>query len=699
MNFRAQTELISAVLALSIVVAVLLRERKRRLHWLFAGFAGTVSLWFAAQFLRDLFPSMALWSHLAAVAVVLLPQAGVRSLRAFLGESSSHPKPLYTWATVLGVAMMGVALSPFHRLMIARTMLSAYVVGLFVAVAASFVGIARAERSRVERARALYLAGVGAATTVVFLTDLLPFAGLDVGPVGSTLVLVVLFMLSQAMEKSRLVDLYELTAQLLVLTALAFVIAGVYYVLVDWARGQAPYVLNAIVASLVILIPLDGLRRKTEEQVARFFFRERFDLESTIATLRAQLQYVLELDDLRRVLIDGLAKSRRITNAALYFADPERRGLDRFATLGPVVDERIDLATARPLLDRLLRDGTAVTEQLERDATDARERGEIREAVEHTEAAALMRRMQASVAIVIGVNAGSIEGILFLGDARIAEPFSAEEVQILREIAAQISLVLENSQGHQRITERDRLAAMGEMAAGLAHEIRNPLGSIKAAVQLLQPDAKAGTTEQEYLGIIAEEVERLDRVVRSFLDYAKPGRGEAELIDVRESVSKTLRFMKADLPAEITVDLQLDERVPLVRVDPAHLRQVVLNMVRNAVEAMDGKGKIAVIVQRKGGAQEFAEIVLRDNGPGIDKSLIPKLFTPFVTTKAHGTGLGLAISQRLIAGAGGRIELRTQVGRGTTFVIALPGEAPPSDKPSRPSIAPAKPAATSTTPT
>lgn len=678
MNFRAQTELISAVLALSIVVAVLLRERKRRLHWLFAGFAGTVSLWFAAQFLRDLFPQVALWSHLAAISVVLLPQAGVRSLRAFLGESSSHPKPLYTTATVLGVAMMGLALSPFHRFTLARSALSAYVVGLFVAVAWSFIDIARREKSRVERARALYLAGVGAATTVVFLTDLLPFAGLDVGPVGSTLVLVVLFMLSQAMEKSRLIDLYELTAQLFVLTALAFVIAGVYYLLVDWARGRAPYVLNAIVASLVILIPLDGLRRKTEEQVARFFFRERFDLETTISDLRTQLQHVLELDDLRGVLIDGLAKSRRITNAALYFTDPERRGLDRFAVLGPAQDERIEMATARPLIDRLQRDGTVVAEQLERDATDARERGEIREAVEHTEAASLVRRMKASVAIVIGVGPNSLEGILFLGDERIAEPFSAEEVQILREIAAQISLVLENSQGHQRITERDRLAAMGEMAAGLAHEIRNPLGSIKAAVQLLQPNAKEGI-EQEYLGIIAEEVERLNRVVRSFLDYARPGHGEAEVIDVRESVGKTIKFIKQDLPPEITVELQCDEQVPMVRIDPAHLRQVVLNMVRNAVEAMDGKGRIAVVVQRKMGANSMAEIVLRDSGPGIAKSLVPKLFTPFVTTKAHGTGLGLAISQRLIASAGGRIELRTQSGRGTTFVIALPGAEMPEN--------------------
>jgi two-component system sensor histidine kinase HydH len=673
MNFRAQTELISAVLALSIVAGVLLRERKRRLHWLFAGFGGVVGLWFAAQFLRNRFPHIGLWSYLAAVSLVLLPQVGVRSLRAFLGETAARPSRGYGLSSGLGLAMLVLALSPVHDHAAARAALSIYVVGLFVALVWTFLQASRAATSRVERARAGYLAGITATTAVVFTTDLLPFAGVDVGPVGTTLVLIVLFMLSQVMERSRLVDLYELTSRLVVLTALAFVLAGVYYLLVDWARGQAPYVLNAIVASLVILIPLDPLRAKTEAQVARFFFRERFDLETAIDALRGRLAHVLELDELGRELMDGLEASRRVTHASLYFTDPERKALDRFAHFGASPVDRIELGPSRPLFDRVVRDGAVVAEQLEREAGDARERGEIREGVELHEIAGAVRRQRASVVIPVIDGQGSLAGALFLGDDRISEPFSAEEVQILRTLGAQIAVVLENSQGHMRIKERDRLAAMGEMAAGLAHEIRNPLGSIKAAVQLLQPDAQAGTVEADYLGIIAEEVDRLDRVVRSFLDYARPGLGAAELIDPREAVERTIAIVRRDVPSSVELDLSSEGEVPWVRMDPAHLRQVVMNLVRNAVEAMDGRGRIAVVVQRKATDVPAVEIVVRDSGPGIDSKLIPKLFTPFVTTKVQGTGLGLAISQRLVASAGGRIELRTQSGRGTTFVIALPG--------------------------
>lgn len=687
MNLRSQTELISAVLALSIVMGVLLRERKRRLHWLFAAFGGTVGIWFAAEFLRNRFPSITLWSHLASVSLVALPQFGVRSLRAFLSESALKPSRLLAWATGLGVPLLVLAISPWHAHTAARAAVSIYVVGLFAALGWEFFAKSRAAPSRVERARAGYLAGVSVATTVVFFTDLLPFSGVDVGPVGTTLVLIVLFMLSQVMERSRLVDLYELTARLVVLTALAFVLAGVYYLLVDWARGQAPYVLNAIVASLVILIPLDPLRAKTEEQVARFFFRERFDLESSIEQLRSKLAHVLELDELGRELIDGLAGSRRVTNASLYFADPERKGLDLFRHLGASPPERIEFATFRPMLDRLDRDGAVVAEQLERDASDARERGEIREAVELSEVATLVRRQLASVVIPVIDARAELVGMLFLGDDRIAEPFSAEEVQILRTVGAQIAVVLENTQGHLRIKERDRLAAMGEMAAGLAHEIRNPLGSIKAAVQLMQPQASKGTTEDEYLAIIAEEVDRLDRVVRNFLDYARPGKGASELVDPREAVQRTLQILQSDLPASVKVHFDAETDVPQVRMDPAHLRQVVMNLIRNAVEAMDAKGNITVVVQRKTSGPSMAEIVVRDSGPGIDAKLVPKLFTPFVTTKAHGTGLGLAISQRLVASAGGRIELRTQSGRGTTFVVALPAADLARDS-ARPSLSP-----------
>lgn len=671
MDFRAQTELISAVLALAIAAGVVLRVRKRRLHWLFVAFATNVALWYLAQFLGGRVGGP-IWTRVVDLAAVLLPQAGVRFLRAFVADAPGRRSRLDRVATILGALLALLVFSPYHAHPLARGAVSLYVIGLFAAVVVELYERSRAAESRMERARARYLVGVGAATTLVFMTDVLPYAGLDVGPVGSTLVLVVLFMLSQVMERSRLIDLYELAARLAALTALAFLLAGIYYLLVDWARGEAPYVLNAIVASLVILILFDPVKAKIEEQIGRFFFRERFDLERSMAALRKRLAHVLELDALGRVLVEGLEASRRVTHASLYLADPERRGMDLLAHLGPAPIVRVEMATARPLLDRLKSEGSVTTEQLTREATERREAGEVTEAVSITEAIAVCEQLEASVVLPVQGDGGEIVGLLCLRDDRMRDAFSPEEVQILRELAAQVALVIENSKLHARIKERDRLAALGEMAAGLAHEIRNPLGSIKAAAQLLEGSLPQGSQEQEFLGIIMEEVGRLNRVVGSFLDYARPYHGNATVIDVNEAVQKTITVIRNDLPPEVTLDLETNTDLPPVRIDPEHLRQVLMNLVRNAVEAMEGRGTITLTTQLRTGKPDLVEIVVRDTGPGIAAKDLPNLFVPFFTTKAQGTGLGLAISQRLIESAGGRIEVRTLGGRGSTFVVALP---------------------------
>jgi signal transduction histidine kinase len=678
MDFRAQTELISAVLALAIAVGVVLRVRKRGLHWLFVAFASNVALWYLAQFLFERSKDSALWSRTVALAAVLLPQAGIRFLRAFVAEAPGRRSRLYRVATVLGGLLTVVVASPYHGHPLARGAVSLYVIGLFAATAVELYERSRAAESRLERARARYLVGVAVATTLVFMTDVLPYAGLDVGPVGSTLVLVVLFMLSQVMERSRLIDLYELAARLAVLTALAFLLAGIYYLLVDWARGQAPYVLNAIVASLVILILFDPVKAKIEEQIGRFFFRERFDLERSMTALRKRLAHVLELDQLGRVLLEGLEASRRVTHASLYLADPERRALDLFVHLGPAPIARLEQAAARPLLDRLKAEGSAVTQQLHREAAERREAGEVREAVNLTEAAAVCDLLEAAVVLPIESDPGEPVGLLALRDDRMRDAFSPEEVQILRELAAQVALVIENSKLHGRIKERDRLAALGEMAAGLAHEIRNPLGSIKAAAQLLEGSVPAGSQDHEFLGIIVEEVGRLNRVVGSFLDYARPYHGNAAVLDVNEAVQKTLSVVRNDLPAGVTLRVDLTDGLAPVRIDPEHLRQVVMNLVRNAVEAMEGRGEISVVTQPRVGRSDTVEILVRDTGPGIAAKDLPNLFIPFFTTKAQGTGLGLAISQRLIESAGGRIEVRTLGGRGSTFVVMLPAAERPA---------------------
>jgi two-component system, NtrC family, sensor histidine kinase HydH len=250
-------------------------------------------------------------------------------------------------------------------------------------------------------------------------------------------------------------------------------------------------------------------------------------------------------------------------------------------------------------------------------------------------------------------------------------------------VAASIGVTLQNSQLYERMKERDRLAALGQMAAGLAHEIRNPLGSIKGAAQFLQPTGSqpadaAGT--REFLGIIVEEVDRLNKIVSQFLDYARPYRGDQNPLDINDVVRKTLHLIDKERSADVEISTSFIEGLPPVRADAQQLRQVFLNLTLNALEAMPKGGKLHVSTSlrrstRRGAAAAFLEIRFRDTGVGIPPGDQRNLFIPFFTTKERGTGLGLPISQRIIENHGGTIEVRSQTGAGSTFTVLLPVEA------------------------
>ena len=226
------------------------------------------------------------------------------------------------------------------------------------------------------------------------------------------------------------------------------------------------------------------------------------------------------------------------------------------------------------------------------------------------------------------------------------------------------------------------------MAAGLAHEIRNPLGAIKGAAQLLitadgKPAAPAAETA-EFLDIIVEEANRLNNVVTRFLDYARserPGREGADKVDLNHVVRKTVQLLQQDAAARtIELRVRIDEQLPQIAGDPESLLQVFLNLGQNALQAMPDGGTLEILTTRRRrsrlGYGQFAEVRFRDTGIGIPRDRLKKLFIPFYTTKQKGTGLGLAISHRIINQHGGTIEVRSTIGQGSTFSVFLPAAEP-----------------------
>ncbi|QQR89853.1 MAG: GAF domain-containing protein [Myxococcales bacterium] len=680
MELRTQTSLLAGVLAIAIAVTVLLRPRQRHLQRQFSIFSLTVAAWYLATFATGTLKGHVLWFRIDRIFAVLLPIAAFQFFRAFVIEEAKRAMVMRRLAWVSGAVLIAAAFSPFYDHIVVSVLIFIYVTILLMSGLRMLFDHSRLVRSRFEQARLRFLAIMGTLAATFTVIDYLPYVGLDIPPVGPVLVLVFLYILSQSILHFRLLDMYELAGRLIILSALAFAIAGIYAVIVLFAGER--FFLYAVVAALALLLVFDPTRAKLEEKFMQLLFRERFDLERALHSLRAQLVHVLELEQVVRVLLSGLEESRRFTHAAVFLASEDMLSFALRDYFGPSPVHHIEVAAARPLLDRLRREENVVLEDLEHEIEELKDIGDQRGSETVHEIVHTLEALNASVCIALQTKQ-ELFGFLCIKDERVWDAFSPEEVGLLKGLASQLVIAVENSRLYEQLKERDRLAALGEMAAGLAHEIRNPLGAIKASAQYLsEPEQKLGPSEpesKEFLGIIVDETDRLNRVLSSFLDFARPSHGDPEPTDVNLAVQKTLKILNAEQSyGSIEQLLDLEEKLPLVRIDVEQLRQVLINLIRNAFQAMENRGTLNIntrAVERRhtdGSPRRWVEIRVSDTGPGIPQKMLSTLFVPFVTSRDQGTGLGLAISHRIITEAGGHVEVRTHDKSGTSFLIRLP---------------------------
>jgi len=222
---------------------------------------------------------------------------------------------------------------------------------------------------------------------------------------------------------------------------------------------------------------------------------------------------------------------------------------------------------------------------------------------------------------------------------------------------------------HERMVRADRFAAVGELATGLAHEIKNPLAGLSGALELLAEDLAGSPRQAEVVGEMQHQVSRLVNTMEGLLSYARPPRTRLRTTDVNATLEKVL-FLVAQQrsAASVAISTHLPDSLPAALADPSQLEQVVLNLCLNACQAMNGRGRLAV---RSFEVEGGVAIEIEDDGPGIPPEVRRHVFQPFFTTKSEGTGLGLAISARIVADHGGHIGYRCPPSGGTAFTVTL----------------------------
>lgn len=256
-------------------------------------------------------------------------------------------------------------------------------------------------------------------------------------------------------------------------------------------------------------------------------------------------------------------------------------------------------------------------------------------------------------------------------------PVSVSATRIINEMGDFVGQVMilrdlgEVRRLQKEVLRHEKLAALGGLAAGVAHEIRNPLSSIKGIASFFAGQFEKGSDSQKAAAVMIQEVDRLNRAITELLDFARPSDLKRRSTDLRELISRSLQLIQQDAAIQnIAVNLESADDICSVWIDPDRMAQCLLNLYLNAIQAMEDSGILTVRISVDD--DQYVHVTVSDTGPGIHSEQLDKIFNPYFTTKKTGTGLGLAIVHKIVDDHQGRIKVESTPGQGTSFTITIP---------------------------
>ncbi len=690
---------LATITAIALAIRVPLSDRGDPVRRAFAAFSSVLAVTYFG-FTLYLLPGLAPLKYVHAAGGAFLPLTLLIFVERFFWRPGAKSDPrirTLSVATPMVTLAFIVIDAVFYwerpRASIAEIVFSIYVFGAFLVPFHRLWQMHEDVEHRLERARIRYLVAlaglaVGFSAVEAFARSLgdplsdVPFWAFPVvaqgafPPLGAIFSSIFVYFLYQIITVYRLLDLAEIFSRMAAVAVAGGLLVGIDALSAASLMGAYPIhgLFQVFLASCLFLLAYDPLRKQLETMAGRVLNRRGQQLQETLRELDGALVRSLSIDGLAHEVVSRLVASGRVPGAVVYLWDEERRTYRLAADRGAHEQPPIMQVAPHPFADGLSRSrvynrAVMVRQRARRTAVDEEIDGRIR----------LLSAMNADV-VVPFLSGEVVLGWMAIRDVEELESFSAEEIARLSQTAARASVILENLQGFEKLKEAHRLAALGTMAAGLAHEIRNPLAGIKGAAQYLQ--AGRDGPDAEMVRIIVDEVDRLNLVVSQFLDYARPMQLHLEETDLARLVGTVVDLMEIQgLPTNV----KLEEDHPMVRpgvpADGQKLKQVLLNLCQNALHAMRDGGTLTLRTRvgrlRDPKARDAAamEIAVIDTGVGITAEDQDKLFVPFFTTRHDGTGLGLAISRRIVQAHGGELEVSSAPGRGSTFTVRLPLQA------------------------
>jgi len=508
------------------------------------------------------------------------------------------------------------------------------------------------------------------------ISTILPMFNIKTPPIGYYLILFYTLIVSYAIVKYQLMDISIVIKKGMVYAYLSFFVLLPCMIVSILAQkfffSQINYFFSFLTLCTLLLASLVFLKvtPEIEEYIEKRLFKSKFEYKKTLRELTEIIVSFLDEKELFKKAGDILTKDLGAEKISFFMLDREKKACTLRASQYLQKTKIKELPQQDPFLTWLEEQSRAVVKEvLERSVDDPK----IKHVVER------LASLESEVCVPLMMR-DRLMGIINLGNKRSGEMYSHEDLDLLTHFATQASVALENARLYQEMQRTqqlmrrtDRLSSLGSLTAALAHEIRNPLVTVKTFLDLVPIRYKDKEFRGEFLKLTSSEVDRLTKLVSELLEFAKPKKPKLRRADVNQVLEEIIPLVTAEATKrDITIETNLRETTP-VKLDADQMKQVFLNILLNAIEAIEAHGKISITSREihKNGTQHV-QVEVADTGTGIPKKIVEQIFDPFFTTKDKGSGLGLSITHQIVEDHHGTIEVESMPKKGTTFVITIP---------------------------
>lgn len=689
------------VIILAIGVIIYLKGAKKQTHIAFLYLCLSAALWTGCLFGTSNASShlSVLWfSRFAYASGLLAPAALYYFVRIFPNKTS-------TWKTLFYVNLPGwlISILSLTPLFVKDISINSWGVKIFpgsgyslllayfvIYLSLTIIEIARSFSSArgLERIQWLFIIfGLPVPIFHILLTNLvLPRIGFNgIYKLGPWAAVEMTLVLGYASIHYRLFDTEEVVKRTTAYLGISVLIASFYALLILFLQNifgtsEGPLTfISLIITALIMTITIRPLQDQLEALTNTVFFQKQQDQYQVLEDITRKLGTVFKLEDMLDLLDHPLIGRLNIRHAAVYLRiNPEENGYTCRRKYGePPESLPAEAEAGNTLLDYLQHTKLALeTGEFKHRFSYLYTGSKILDAAKADIQNQLDCIFQA--ALVIPILLGDLMlGFVVFGDKKSGKYYTQRELILLKALCWQMTATLENIRLHEQIKNSEKLTLMGTLSASFAHEIFNPLASIKSMVDLVPKYSADPSFMTRFIEIVPNEINRLIRISKDLLSFGKPGKPEFLPTPPEDIIEHSLTLLDGKLSEnQITVTKTLVP-LPAVEADPRQLTQVLVNILVNAIQASPPGGNIAIAARPADGSEEI-RIEVTDQGAGIDSKALPNLFTPFYSTKIYGTGLGLYVGKYIIDEHHGNIRIDSENNRGTTVTITLPVRQPRS---------------------